>query len=536
MTPSLRRLTQWNLLFCTIPPLGLGLWLLWKPGPPFWITTVVDLLTCGVVLGSVIFNGLAMRRSGTDFHHWSTWLLLGMPLGYGLGEVMWSLYEVVWQVPTPFPSLADIPYIAAYPCALLSIFFLPFRARTHLSRLRILLDWCIFLLMILTLSWYTILGPIFLGASDSWLARIIGAAYPAADWLILGSLGYLLVRSEINRFPKGTALLIGGLLLIVASDTAFSWLTLQNQYQTGSLVDIGWLLGYSLISWAAFQLSHDLRQPRTLPAETLPYGRRTTDAFYVWQAFLPYLFIPLVMGLLSLAFSRGDEIPETPLTYVGCTGVIGLITLRLFLATRESVGYARQVHRLNQELDESNRRLSDMAYTDPLTGVANHRALELQTRQFLQAAQEEQRAFSVIMLDIDHFRQFNERYGHDGGDLALQAVAQTMRQTSRGDNVVARYGGEEFTILLPNTTRSEAKEAAERIRQAIAATALVFVGQDTPVQVTASLGCAAFPEDGASPQSLLKAADLALYAAKEAGRNCVRGRDEVVAVMAAAVA
>jgi diguanylate cyclase (GGDEF)-like protein len=123
---------------------------------------------------------------------------------------------------------------------------------------------------------------------------------------------------------------------------------------------------------------------------------------------------------------------------------------------------------------------------------------------------------TAVMLDLDHFKQINDRYGHGRGDDVLAAVGSVLQATLRASDFVGRYGGEEFLILLPDTGRDEARVVAEKIRAAIST---IVIAIEQPI--TASLGCAVFPEDAGDPETLFRAADRALYAAKANGRNRV---------------
>ncbi|MBC7700237.1 diguanylate cyclase [Aquabacterium sp.] len=178
---------------------------------------------------------------------------------------------------------------------------------------------------------------------------------------------------------------------------------------------------------------------------------------------------------------------------------------------------------LLQELDEVHQRLQNLARVDVLTGAYNRRHLQEYLRQIWQRAQHGQGEVAVIMLDVDHFKKFNDRYGHPAGDLCLVQVAEVMRACLRrpGD-LVARYGGEEFIAVLPQTGAELARQAAERIRLAVQALQVRHESSDTAAMVTVSVGVASARAGvGQTESGLIAAADAALYQAKHGGRNRV---------------
>jgi diguanylate cyclase len=156
------------------------------------------------------------------------------------------------------------------------------------------------------------------------------------------------------------------------------------------------------------------------------------------------------------------------------------------------------------------------ARTDPLTGLANRRALNQELERRMAQFQRQQRPFSLLLIDMDHFKQFNDNHGHQAGDEMLCMMARALRDTVRDTDLAARYGGEEFAIVLPGTNLSDAKCAAERIRRAVAEIRLTFRG--ATLRDTVSVGLAE-TERMDDAQSLIQRADDSLYAAKEAGRN-----------------
>jgi diguanylate cyclase (GGDEF)-like protein len=172
----------------------------------------------------------------------------------------------------------------------------------------------------------------------------------------------------------------------------------------------------------------------------------------------------------------------------------------------------------NVLLHEDAQRLS---LTDGLTGVWNRRYLQMQFRQTLASANRFDRPFSVLMLDLDNFKDVNDTFGHQRGDAILIEFSQRAGAALREIDTFVRYGGEEFVCLLAETDISGARTTAEKIRQTIAGDPFTAVGED-PVSVTVSIGVACYPLHGSGYQSLIEAADQALYRAKEDGRDRVR--------------
>jgi diguanylate cyclase (GGDEF)-like protein len=165
------------------------------------------------------------------------------------------------------------------------------------------------------------------------------------------------------------------------------------------------------------------------------------------------------------------------------------------------------------------RELEGRSRTDGLTGLSRRGPFEERLQEEVARAQSFKSTFSILMIDIDHFKNFNDTYGHQVGDEVLRTVAQRLRESLYETDVVARYGGEEFVCLLPRSQPAGLRIKADQIRQRVAGQAFV-IGVEA-IKVTISIGIAHFPQDGATGQAVIAAADRALYAAKAAGRNCV---------------
>jgi len=164
--------------------------------------------------------------------------------------------------------------------------------------------------------------------------------------------------------------------------------------------------------------------------------------------------------------------------------------------------------------------LRHQSTVDPLTGLYNRRFFDESLKREMARAQRSQSACSVVMVDLDHFKRVNDSYGHEGGDLVLQAASRAILQRVRASDVVCRYGGEELVLMLPDCGAEEAAKCAEAIRISLTAIVIQHAGQ-TITGISASFGVAQWPRHGNSEQELLQAADRALYAAKKSGRNKV---------------
>ena len=174
-----------------------------------------------------------------------------------------------------------------------------------------------------------------------------------------------------------------------------------------------------------------------------------------------------------------------------------------------------------RRLREGHEALERLSVTDPLTGLANRRRLMAELEREVLRSGRLERPCAVIMLDVDHFKRFNDTYGHPAGDELLRRLADALRRLVREVDTPARYGGEEFMVILPETPLAQAAAIAERIRARVAEERISPDGDGEQVGVTVSIGLAGFPGDATSPESLIEAADDALYRAKESGRNRV---------------
>ncbi len=173
------------------------------------------------------------------------------------------------------------------------------------------------------------------------------------------------------------------------------------------------------------------------------------------------------------------------------------------------------------ELQRTKEELRQLAITDGLTGLYNYRYFKEQLLQELKRAQRHSLNISVVMIDIDHFKQYNDKNGHPAGDVVLKDIARLLRDNIRNIDLAARYGGEEFSLILIETDKPSAKIVSEKIRKLVEDYGFAYESSQPDGKLTISTGVATFPEDGEDFDTLVSKADQRLYLAKEAGRNLI---------------
>ncbi|MCZ6778758.1 MAG: diguanylate cyclase [Acidobacteria bacterium] len=240
-----------------------------------------------------------------------------------------------------------------------------------------------------------------------------------------------------------------------------------------------------------------------------------------------------LLGIGLAAYLLGLTIvsPLRRLTHGATKVARGDLDVNLPFHDRSEVGYMTEVFNgmvarlrkfrdenvaINQELHNKNAALRMLSITDSLTGLYNRTELPKLLEIELARAQQRQHSFSILMIDIDRFKRFNDTYGHQAGDDLLRCVAEVLKSLSRACDVAARYGGEEFLILLTETEPDEALRFAERLRVRVEQ-----IRSQGKERVTISVGVASFPSNGDDVESIIRQADAALYRCKRRGRNQV---------------
>ncbi|HBE25526.1 MAG TPA: hypothetical protein DDW33_07565, partial [Ktedonobacter sp.] len=241
-------------------------------------------------------------------------LLLGLGiLSYVIGQALWTYNEDIAHLPVLFPTWADAGYLGSYPFVLLALLVLPTRPLSPGTRTRILLDSLMIMVGMATFSWYFILGPTILQGADSVLGQVIGTAYPFVTLVLIFCLLLLVFHANDPAMRPVALILAFAFIIIVVTDSIYDYQELHNMYATGSLLDVGWPLGYMLVGLGAAALRVGMVSGKLLPA--VPAGVALSDAragkpsadLSLWKSMLPSLFVPLVILLLAYTVSAPGD-------------------------------------------------------------------------------------------------------------------------------------------------------------------------------------------------------------------------------------
>ena len=429
----------------------------------------------------------------------------------GRARSVWALFALalaIWAITdgaygATIAGGVDVPEVSVFDVGWLA-FYIPMLSAVALLYLRLrpergwqgFLDGMTLTLAIGAVTWTALLQPLASDNAGGVLGTLVAGLYPALDAVALAALGWILLRSR--RPPGWVRWIVAALAFQAVAGFAYLVSSIYDHdlslLSTAAFMAAGW-------SWVAAGVAR-CRAPQRAWAAGLH------DRPPRWSEPLPFA---LGIGVVTLAAFRPDlELRVAAVAAVTIMAIRGMETL--------SIG-----HRLITERDR-------LLVTDPLTGAYNRRFLAAEMDRAFGRAQRNAESLSAIALDLDRFKEVNDRHGHETGDRLLQAVARAVAADLRVSDVLCRLGGDEFLILCPTTDGAGARAIAERLRECVREAAARVV---TDIAVTGSLGIATYPEDAEAPDTMLRNADTALYAAKGLGRDAVARYAPLTADLAA---
>lgn len=448
------------------------------------------------------------------------------------GNIVWTLWIRVAPDP-PYPSIADAGYLAFYPPAIVGVLSAGRRSIGRQSPV-VYLDGLLVGLSAVAAGALLSFGPIAHAATGTTLAIATNLACPVMDLVLIG-LVLTLAGMSGWRLPPAQVVLLGSLCLFAVADSIYVLRVATDSYVQGTLLDAGWIVPLIGMAWSQFLRS----EPTTLSTE------RPTHGLAIW--------VPvgcLAAALLVFAPSLLGSVPVIAIAAIsGALAVAGVrmvVTLRHIerLATSErlarenhiaALAHARdEVERANSELEDRvqarTRELEDsnskllaaqellqrQAQTDPLTGLANRAAFQQQLDLISTITEASKRNFAVLFIDLDEFKQVNDRHGHTVGDRVIQIAATRIAGELRPGDIVARLGGDEFAVLLPGA--SEPAHVGPIVARLLQRLTDDYEIDGLQIRISGSIG-AAFTNPDDDPADSLDAADRAMYQAKHSGKN-----------------
>jgi diguanylate cyclase (GGDEF)-like protein len=414
---------------------------------------------------------LLRAASGGRYRH--GWLLVGLTqAAYLLGDLTW--FAVVrGQVPEPYPSVADAFYLAQYPAAFAGLVLL-FRRQVGRTAAAVWLDGVIAGLGLGAVAARFAFAEVVRIGSGGTALVVTNLAYPVGDLVLL------VVVTSILTILRGSAglrwlLLLGGFVVLAGTDSTYLVRLAQDSYRSPSLLDQGWPFAFLLVALAAWAPQREDRA-----------GRGVT----------PMAMVPLSSAAAATGVMAASNVGTSPVPIVLAASAVLLTLVRLALTLQQVTSLAH------------TRRL---ARTDELTGLPNRRAFYERAQHLNDAHAGDGRAHAVLLVDLDRFKEVNDSFGHHVGDDLLRLVGPRLAAQVGPDDLIARLGGDEFGIVVLGHDPAEA--VAERL---CASLEQPFTLADVTVQISASIGVAHYPRHGTDGTTLLRRADVAMYAAKRA--------------------
>jgi len=456
-------------------------------------------------LGAAAACGAAALRHGGRVR--LAWTLMGASaLSWGLGQSVWDWYQVVRNVEVPFPSFSDAGYLLAVPFAIGGVLAFPVAAERARTFVRTFLDGLLIASGLLVVSWSTSLGAVYRAGADTPMAMVLSLLYPISDVAIVTM---ILVR--VARVPRAgrtpLMLMAAGLAAAAVADSNFAYLTANNTYGSGNVLDAGWVAGYLLIGLSALRT---VRRPmRGRPPAVLPSR---------FGALLPYIPAAAAVGVTIAQKTTTGNLDD--FTFWAVLTLVGLVLIRQYLMGLDNT------HLLNR-LSARERELDHQANHDALTGMPNRKHFHECLARTLERHRPTRTPCVVLFIDLDDFKSVNDTLGHAFGDRVLIAAAGRLQASVRPGDVAARLGGDEFAILLERAPdANQLQTISRRILQSLREP--LFIGE-TVCSTRGTVGAAISERSTDTPDELLRRADVAMYAAKREGKDRVGMYSEVAA-------
>ncbi|HMK30220.1 MAG TPA: GGDEF domain-containing protein [Terriglobales bacterium] len=481
--------------------------------PSFRLTVFGDFAQ--LFISGLIALAFASHLATTRGRVRSFWALMASgAILWFISQACWAYLETILHIDLSGPSVLDIILFLHLVPMMAALATLPHEPRKMppmvAFSLAMVAVWWMYLYSFIVLPWQYVApnlaryGPSF------------NVLYSVEDVAFIVALGVLVWWSRGPWRSFYRRLLIGSLTYTISSHIINVAIDKQLYY-TGSAYDIPFVFSIAWICWAAASAKTD-SVPGDLPEE----GYNVPSAGWITKmSIVALLSVPLLAGW-TLEFSRVAEAVQRFRVLVSLATIVAMAAM--LFAKQHVLGSRLQQSLADArlsflELARAREALEYQATHDAMTGVMNRATVVAALERELARASRSGKQLAAMLIDLDHFKQINDQFGHHAGDIAIIASSTRMQDCVRSHDYVGRYGGEEFLVIIPDCDEPSASHIAERMRHRISGAPVVYSGR--PIEVTATLGVA-MSEPGDSPESLLRRADLALYRGKEIGRDTVQ--------------
>ena len=403
-----------------------GSWQVFRWGPSHDRETIADAFFYAVTGPAVMTAWLASRRCRGSRQLKRAWRLFALGLlGQLTGQGAFQVYDLLGK--TPYPSIADVLYLSFYPLMLLGLLSLPVARDNGTRRARLVVDLAVVTIASSAAVIYVVLGPTLVANSGSPLQVAFSVAYPAGDMVLLVGLASLLLRGSAPSAKWALRLLAVGVVLFVVGDLVYGYITLHSSYQSGAPIDTTWMVALALMAVAG------TTQPKVDQPEQIETSREGVS----W---LPTAAVAFGFGILLFSQRHEAFFPGVVMTLIAIA-LAALVSARQILVQRDLLAAQAQ--------------LRYQAFHDTLTGLPNRQLVLDRAERLVARGRREQVAITALYLDVDGFKQVNDRFGHAVGDALLQTVAARLTSVLRESDTVGRIGGDEFVILLDPSGSTE---------------------------------------------------------------------------------
>ncbi len=485
--------------------------------PSFALTAFGDIAQ--LLLATIVTAAFASHISAARGRIRSFWILMTVGVGcWALSQAIWTYFELVIRIDVVDPSIQDIVLFFHLIPMTAALATLPHEPKKMPSvtpyTLSMIGVWWMYLYSYVVVPWQYV-TPNFAHYGTSF-----NTLYSLEDFVFIVALALLSFRCAGAWRKLYAKLLLGSLGYTISAHVINAAID-KRTYYTGSYFDLPLIASIVAIGWAATSAKTEdaLEELPEDPTHTYNSGWLTRLAFFA------LLSVPL-MAAWSLEFGDTSEIVRNFRIIVSMIAVVALGTLLFFVQRILSERLQESLVKMNDSLEKlaaAREALQHQATHDSMTGAMNRSAIvETLDRELGRASRSETKV-AVLMIDLDHFKDINDRFGHHAGDVAIIAASSRMQDCIRAHDAMGRYGGEEFLVVIPESDYPVALQIAERIRKELSAKPVMW--QSNEITITATIGIA-LSRPGDTAQQLLRRADVALYTGKISSRDTIQVADE----------